>query len=206
MELTNPDAVIQLDGGEPQTCAELQEKGIGGSITRTDCLAFPTAIQDVCGCKELGAPTIAPVPVGPPPTTTAPAPTDAPEPNCSGSQGTFGVESGTEYEMEFFYEIVTTGNTVATAIQNILTTRFEPALSAALLSGVFSSICSRRLQIGRRLDVVGISARPNDELLTNGKFSNHVVHCFVLCPVSNSFWINSRLSNGGGSWKWLCCR
>lgn len=167
MELTNPDAVIQLDGGEPQTCAELQEKSIGGSITRTDCLAFPTAIQDVCGCKELGAPTMAPVPVGPPPTTTAPAPTDAPEPNCSGSQGTFGVESGTEYEMEFFYEIVTTGNTVATAIQNILTTRFEPALSAALLSGVFSSICSRRLQIGRRLDVVGISARPNDELLTN---------------------------------------
>lgn len=104
------------------------------------------------------------------PTLATSTPSNNESPDCSDGSGSFGDTSGIETEVEFLYEAITTPDTVASALANILTTTFEPALAAALVSGIFSSVCSRRLQRRRRLEVLGLSAKPNDELIVSGMF------------------------------------
>jgi hypothetical protein len=100
--------------------------------------------------------------------------------DCGDGSGSFGDTSGSETEVEYLYEAITTPETVETALRNILTTTFEPALGTALISGIFSSVCSRRLQWRRRLEVKGLSVRPNDELIESGtwmKLRAELVEC-----------------------------
>lgn len=114
-------------------------------------------------------PALFPTPVGSTPSPSAPWATSAPNGSvvseCSDGSGSFGDTTGSETEVEFLYEAITTPETVASALSNILTTTIEPALGAGLISGIFSSVCSRRLQWRRRLEVIGLSIKPNDELV-----------------------------------------
>jgi hypothetical protein len=175
----------QLAGGDcaliPQTIGDV-----------CGCVAISPTHSPSCSSSDCGStlegnvtlspnvdprsPTSAPVLIDPSTPTSLPTPSVTPpsshasSPGCTDSTGSFGKTAGTGTQVKYLYEAITTPQTVTSALTHILTTTFEPALSAALLSGLFSSICSRRLQARRRLDVIGLDAKPNDELVGSGTF------------------------------------
>jgi hypothetical protein len=113
------------------------------------------------------APATSPVDTTPP---SSPAPTIQDSGGCTSGTALFGSNTGTGNQVEFLYEAITTPQTVNSALRGILTATIEPAVSASLLSGLFGGLCSRRLQARRRLEVLGLSTQPDDELQSGGEF------------------------------------
>lgn len=146
------------------------------SCNSSDCGSLPENNVPFSPNVKTSSPTPAPVLISPSTPTSLPNPSltlpssDTSSLECTDSSGSFGKTVGAASQVKYLYEAITTPETVTSALTNILTTTFEPALSAALLSGLFSAICSRRLQSRRRLDVIGLDAKPNDELVGTGKF------------------------------------
>ncbi len=175
----------QLEGGDcaliPETIGDICgcvaiSPTQSPSCSSSDCGSPPENNVSYSPNVDPSSPTTAPVLIGPStptnvlnPAVTLPS-SDTPSLECTDSAGAFGKTVGAASQVKYLYEAITTPQTVTSALSHILTTTFEPALSAALLSGIFSAICSRRLQARRRLDVIGLDAKPNDELVGSGKF------------------------------------
>jgi hypothetical protein len=211
MQVTIPGGLIEVPGGNPFSCQELEILGNGGQILPADCLVVPDLIHDICGCAPCPnglchhednllehnvtvPPATFLIPGGPPtpspsllnsttsaptllPGTIATQPTEAPASTCNPDQkGGFGDNSGTPTVVDYLYEVITTPLTLASALQSILSSALQPAISASLLSTLFSQLCPNPSQRNllqhrsRRLNVVGLSAEPQDELVQGGEF------------------------------------
>ena len=159
---------------ETCVCVELLSPTSSPTCTQNDCDEPPE--NNVTPSPNIGrSPSPTTVIVGEPssaPTQPVPTPTvspsDASSSPCRDGTGLIGDDTGTANQVEFLYEVITTPQTVTTTLRDILTNTFEPALSNALMSSLFFSICTRRLQARRRLGVIGLSAKPNDELVSTG--------------------------------------
>eukprot|EP00548_Thalassiothrix_antarctica_P016951 CAMPEP_0194193772 /NCGR_PEP_ID=MMETSP0154-20130528/75221_1 /TAXON_ID=1049557 /ORGANISM="Thalassiothrix antarctica, Strain L6-D1" /LENGTH=832 /DNA_ID=CAMNT_0038918139 /DNA_START=103 /DNA_END=2598 /DNA_ORIENTATION=- len=80
-----PNAIVVFPGIEPMRCGELQEVGLAGSITESQCRDIPDFIRDVCECdpprptpNPTRNPTRAPIPVR----TPVPTPSPTRHPPC----------------------------------------------------------------------------------------------------------------------------
>jgi hypothetical protein len=113
-----------------------------------------------------------------PSSTPTTSPSSAPsEPTCESTQGVWGGDSGESTVIAYGYELETamTGLTII-GIEDYIETEVLPELERAIVDSVLSEVfpenCGsgrRKLRVGRRLEVIGVSKNPPDEIVIGGE-------------------------------------